>query len=57
MANSFSLGIVNALCPPSQIWSVIVRVVRLWTVYTCNGNGVPKSVEIILMDQYVCSMI
>ncbi|XP_057444301.1 uncharacterized protein LOC130736492 [Lotus japonicus] len=52
MANSFSLGIVNALCPPSQIWSVIVRVVRLWTVYTCNGNGVPKSVEIILMDQY-----
>ncbi|XP_057444672.1 replication protein A 70 kDa DNA-binding subunit C-like [Lotus japonicus] len=52
MANSFSLGIVNALCPPSQIWSVIVRVVRLWTVYTCNGNGVLKSVEIILMDQY-----
>ncbi|XP_057444946.1 replication factor A protein 1-like [Lotus japonicus] len=52
MDSALSMGVVNSLCPPSQIWRVVVRVIRLWVVYAKNGNRVPKSVEMVLMDHY-----
>lgn len=57
MDSAVSMGVVNSLCPPSQIWRVVVRVIRLWVVYAKNGSGLPKSVDMVLMDHYVCSFL
>lgn len=53
MDDCVSMGVVRSLCPPSQIWRVVVRVIRLWVTYSKNGSEEPKTVEMVLMDHYV----
>lgn len=44
---------ISAISPAKELWSIIVRVVRLWFVSDFNKQNIPFSMEMVLMDDKV----
>ncbi|MED6210920.1 hypothetical protein PIB30_068651 [Stylosanthes scabra] len=45
------MNIINQINPDKETWHMKVRVVRLWMLPTFNGNLLPNSMELILVDE------
>lgn len=44
---------VSSICPGREGWNLYVKIVQLWSVPDLNGQKLPFSMEMVLMDERV----
>lgn len=48
---------VAELSPEKEPCAIVVRVIRIWEVYTVRGGDEPVSVELVFVDKEVIFLI